>query len=150
MKKTSNARGKGTMADMRALSMSLAEVVGDGGVALATTAKRSKTPTARRRAALVSKETTRMQAVLSHPTFRSNPIAAISNHIISDVANASGSAASGRSSEGKAKKKRVKKLTPQQERERSGAHVVGPAAPDVRRQAHDAQRKHDGKKRGRA
>ena len=124
MKKTSNARGKGTMADMRALSMSLAEVVGDGGVGLATTAKRSKTPTARRRAALVSKETTRMQAVLSHPTFRSNPIAAISNHIISDVANASGSAASGRSSEDKGKKKRAKKLTPRQERDRSGAHVL--------------------------
>ena len=138
MKKTSNARGKGTMADMRALSMSLAEVVGDGGVGLATTAKRSKTPTARRRAALVSKETTRMQAVLSHPTFRSNPIAAISNHIISDVANASGSAASGRSSEDKGKKKRAKKLTPRQERDRSGAHVVGPAGPtssDPRRRA---------------
>jgi hypothetical protein len=44
----------------------------------------------------------------------------------------------------------VKKLTPQQERERSGAHIVGPAAPDARRRAHDAQRKHDGKKRGRA
>ena len=133
MKKTSNARGKGTMADMRALSMSLAEVVGDGGVGLATTAKRSKTPTARRRAALVSKETTRMQAVLSHPTFRSNPIAAISNHIISGVADDARTGRSDEDARARAKAEPKRRLTPQQERDRSGAHVLGPAAPSERR-----------------
>ena len=133
MKKTSNARGKGTMADMRALSMSLAEVVGDGGVGLATTAKRSKTPTARRRAALVSKETTRMQAVLAHPTFRSNPIAAISNHIISGVADDARTGRSDEDARARAKAEPKRRLTPQQERDRSGAHVLGPAAPSERR-----------------
>lgn len=131
MKKTSAKRGRGTMADMRALSMSLADVAArDERTGMAVTVK---TPTAKKRAALVARETTRMQAVLAHPTFRSNPIAAISNHIISGVADDARRGRSDEDARARAKAEPKRRLTPQQERDRSGAHVLGPAAPSERR-----------------
>ena len=131
MKKIGAKRGRGTTVDVRALSMSLAEVAGAG--AGRTMGRAAKPTTAKRRAALVARETTRMQAVLAHPTFRSNPIAAISNHIISGVADDARTGDDDARAKAIAKAKPKRRLTPQQERDRSGAHVLGPAAPSERR-----------------
>jgi hypothetical protein len=131
MKKIGKKSGRGTTVDVRALSMSLADVAATGGGR--GMGNGAKTPTARRRTALVARETTRMQAVLAHPTFRSNPIAAISNHIISGVADDARRGRSDEDARARAKAEPKRRLTPQQERDRSGAHVLGPAAPSERR-----------------
>lgn len=140
-KNAKKGSGKMSMTDMKTLSLSLADLVGGAG-----SGKRTKTPTAKRRAALVSNETTRMQAVLSHPQYKANPIAAISNHILSGLAADSDA----RGNKPTAKPKRKKKLTPQQERELSGAHVVGPQ--ETKPKTGDARavraHKHGGTKRG--
>ncbi|OUS49147.1 ribosome biogenesis protein SLX9-domain-containing protein [Ostreococcus tauri] len=125
MKRLSSGRKKSLGTDMKSLELSLADV-GRNGAARA----RVRATTAKTRAKLVARETTRMQAVLEHPTFKSNPIAAISNHIVSGIERTSASGEKGRAPE---KKKREKKRTPQQERDASGHHVVGATAPSGRK-----------------
>jgi len=141
-KNAKKGSGKMSVTDMKTLSLSLADIVGGAG-----SVKRTKTPTAKRRTALVSNETTRMQAVLSHPQYKANPIAAISNHILTGLA---ADAEARGNKPGANKPKRKKKLTPQQERELSGAHVVGPQ--ETKPKTGDARavrsHKHGGTKRG--
>ena len=125
MKRLSSGRKKSLGTDMKSLELSLADIGRNGAVSATVRATTAKT-----RAKLVARETTRMQAVLEHPTFKSNPIAAISNHIVSGIERTSGSGEKGRATE---KKKRAKKRTPQQERDASGHHVVGATAPSGRK-----------------
>jgi len=64
-----------------------------------------------------------MQHVLAHERFKLNPIAAISNHIVSLAREGSQASASRETNKDKAT--RIKPPTPAREREKSAAHAVG-------------------------
>lgn len=127
MKRESSKKSKGLKTDMKTLSLSLADIVANGGKSPGKLGKslKTRTKTAKARTALVRDETTRMQHVLAHPQFKSNPIAAISNHIVTGVRDAFGAEASGVKDKTKLKVKKPKKQTPAQQREQSAAHAVG-------------------------
>ena len=126
MKRDATKKSKGLKTDMKTLSLSLADIVASGGKSPGRSGKslKTKTKTAKARTALVRDETTRMQHVLAHPQFKSNPIAAISNHIVTGVRDALAAGARGANEKPK-KAKKAKKQTPAQQREQSSAHAVG-------------------------
>lgn len=67
----------------------LGAIAAGGGVTgvtgVTTKVRAAKVLRSAARTRLVEMETGRMQAVLSHPQFRANPIAAVSNHIVANL-----------------------------------------------------------------
>ena len=80
MKRTARSTARGFGGDMRSLGVSLDALT---AAREGASGARGTSTKAKAKARLVAAETARAQAVLAHPTFRANPIAAISNHIVS-------------------------------------------------------------------
>ena len=89
MKRKGKRRGGvgAALSDFASLEATLGDIAGGASpLARLVRAKGRKVKSAvmrtKQRTRLCASETGRMQAVLAHPEFRSNPIAAISNHIV--------------------------------------------------------------------
>jgi hypothetical protein len=118
MKRKGKRRGGvgAALSDFASLEATLGDIAGGASpLARLGRAKGRKVKSAvmrtKQRTRLCASETGRMQAVLAHPEFRSNPIAAISNHIVAAL-KANGGGANGDAGGGGgggAKKRREKK-----------------------------------------
>uniref|UniRef100_A0A7R9TSN5 Ribosome biogenesis protein SLX9 n=1 Tax=Micromonas pusilla TaxID=38833 RepID=A0A7R9TSN5_MICPS len=127
MKRKGKRRGGvgAALSDFASLEATLGDIAGGASpLARLGRAKGRKVKSAvmrtKQRTRLCASETGRMQAVLAHPEFRSNPIAAISNHIVAalkangggakpDRAAATAGGGEGDAGGGGAKKRREKK-----------------------------------------
>lgn len=118
MKRVGRSVSRAFGGDMRSLAASLDAATNARGNA---SGSRGTSTKAKAKARLVAAETARAQAVLAHPTFRANPIAAISNHIITGIERERSSA----SADGSRAKSRAEPSGPKRERDKPKRRAGG-------------------------